>query len=108
MAISVSSCIPIHTPQALIFFDVFNLVKLTCSCILFQTRQHDTAMAGGLAGMMFLPYYKHIMTVLETNKELKRTVKGNLHNNVPVKMHLYIVVVCMFQHSQGLSLQERS
>ncbi|KAK2164984.1 hypothetical protein NP493_1389g00006 [Ridgeia piscesae] len=36
-------------------------------------------MAGGLAGMMFLPYYKHIMTVLETNKELKRTVKGISH-----------------------------
>ncbi|KAI0212207.1 hypothetical protein LSAT2_002884 [Lamellibrachia satsuma] len=29
-----------------------------------------------MAGMMFLPYYSHIMKLLETNKELKRTVKG--------------------------------
>lgn len=33
-------------------------------------------MASNLAGMAFIPYYKHLMELLETNKELKKTSKG--------------------------------
>jgi len=33
-------------------------------------------MAAHLAGMAFLPYYRHIMEILETDKNLKATAKG--------------------------------
>ena len=33
-------------------------------------------MAANLAGMAFIPYYHHLMQILETNKELKKTSKG--------------------------------
>ncbi|XP_060579728.1 protein C19orf12 homolog [Ruditapes philippinarum] len=33
-------------------------------------------MAANLAGMAFIPYYKHLMEILETNAELKKTSKG--------------------------------
>ncbi|XP_045215733.2 protein C19orf12 homolog [Mercenaria mercenaria] len=33
-------------------------------------------MASNLAGMAFIPYYKHLMEILETNEELKKTSKG--------------------------------
>ncbi|KAL4227947.1 hypothetical protein ACF0H5_013386 [Mactra antiquata] len=33
-------------------------------------------MAANIAGMAFIPYYKHLMDLLETNKELKKTSVG--------------------------------
>lgn len=33
-------------------------------------------MASNLMGMAFVPYYKHLMELLETNEELKKTSKG--------------------------------
>jgi len=33
-------------------------------------------MASNLAGMAFIPYYNHIMTILETDPRLKKTAKG--------------------------------
>lgn len=33
-------------------------------------------MAANLAGIAFIPYYKHLMELLETNAELKKTSKG--------------------------------
>ena len=36
-------------------------------------------MAANVAGMIFLPYYNHIMKLLNTNEQLKSTVKGNVH-----------------------------
>ena len=35
-------------------------------------------MAANLIGMAFMPYYRQIMTILETDKELKKTAKGKL------------------------------
>jgi len=55
--------------------------------------------------MTWMIYYRQIMGVLETNTELRRAFQSNLHNDV-VKMDLYVVVVCVFQCSQGLCLQE--
>ena len=34
-------------------------------------------MAANLAGMAFVPYYNHIVKVLETDEDLKKSVKGN-------------------------------
>lgn len=33
-------------------------------------------MAANLAGMAFIPYYNHIMKILETDPALKKTAKG--------------------------------
>ena len=33
-------------------------------------------MASNLMGLAFVPYYKHLMELLETNAELKKTSKG--------------------------------
>ncbi|XP_048249186.1 uncharacterized protein LOC124128135 [Haliotis rufescens] len=33
-------------------------------------------MAANVLGMAFVPYYNHLMTILETNKELKKTATG--------------------------------
>lgn len=33
-------------------------------------------MAANLAGLAFIPYYKHLMEILETNADLKKTSKG--------------------------------
>ena len=33
-------------------------------------------MATNLVGLAFIPYYKHLMELLETNAELKKTSKG--------------------------------
>ncbi|XP_052280051.1 protein C19orf12 homolog isoform X2 [Dreissena polymorpha] len=33
-------------------------------------------MAANLVGMAFLPYYRHLMDLLETNQEIKKTSKG--------------------------------
>jgi len=30
----------------------------------------------GVAGMAFIPYYSHIMNILETNNDLKKTFYG--------------------------------
>lgn len=37
-------------------------------------------MASNLMGMAFVPYYKHLMELLETNEELKKTSKGKCQN----------------------------
>lgn len=36
-------------------------------------------MAANVLGMAFMPYYRHIMSILETDKELKKTAKGIFH-----------------------------
>ncbi|KAK6185847.1 hypothetical protein SNE40_007993 [Patella caerulea] len=33
-------------------------------------------MASGLFGMAFIPYYNHLMELLDTNEELKKSAKG--------------------------------
>ena len=33
-------------------------------------------MAAGVVGMAFIPYYSHIMNILETDKDLKKTFHG--------------------------------
>ena len=33
-------------------------------------------MAANIAGMAFIPYYNHIIKVLETDEELKKTIVG--------------------------------
>jgi len=33
-------------------------------------------MAAAAIGMAFVPYYNHIMNILETNKDLKKTFHG--------------------------------
>lgn len=37
-----------------------------------------STMAAGLAGMAFIPYYNHLIQLLETNEELKKTGKGRM------------------------------
>ena len=33
-------------------------------------------MAAGLAGMAFVPYFNHLMKLLDTNSDLKKSAKG--------------------------------
>ena len=33
-------------------------------------------MASNVVGMAFIPYYRHIMNILETDKDLKKTFSG--------------------------------
>ena len=36
----------------------------------------EFVMAANLAGMAFIPYYRHIIDLLDTNAELKKTAHG--------------------------------
>lgn len=60
-------------------------------------------MAANLAGLMFLPYYRHIMEILETDKSLKSTAKGELFS--PICHFLSTVLAILgYIHHRSASL----
>jgi len=44
-----------------------------CLCFRFAIA---TEMASNVAAMAFIPYYNHIMNILDTNTDLKKTFSG--------------------------------
>ena len=57
-------------------------------------------MAANVAGMIFLPYYNHIMKLLNTNEQLKSTVKGNVH--------VYKLIQFLKTHASGYESENNS
>ena len=46
--------------------------------------------AADIVGMAFIPYYNHLMEILQTNKELEKTAKGKKFDTFGQKMSLIV------------------
>ena len=62
------------------FYNVYALKLMQLMIYLLQEKVRDHcnafSMAAGLVGMAFIPYYTHLMDILDTDEELRKTARG--------------------------------
>ena len=63
-------------------------------------------MAAAVAGMAFIPYYNHIMKILESDPELKKTAKGLYYRCCPSNCQGFFDVFSYFRILLDISREE--